>query len=77
MEIFGPEDLAPILIETLERLKNGEIQPPAANAIGYLVSHLLKVYEYNWQKTGRQAVPIINIPASLMPNNAGNNQDVE
>lgn len=73
MEISGPEDLAPILIETLERLKNNEIQAPTANAIGYLVSHLLKVYEYNWQKAGKQTAPIINIPASLLPTDGKTN----
>jgi hypothetical protein len=59
--------LAGLIVDTLGKLRAGEITPTAANAIGYLVSHLLKVYEYGAKNAGESDTPVINIPQRMLP----------
>ena len=42
---MGPQDVVRLLAMTISELREGIIDPPRANSIGVLTSHLLKAFE--------------------------------
>jgi hypothetical protein len=45
VDIKTPQQVAALLEDTINRVRNGEIPPNIANTIGYLAGHMLKALE--------------------------------
>ncbi len=56
MEINEPDDVVNLLADTIERVRNGEMDVKIANCLGFLSSHLIKALELSNLKNKVEAI---------------------
>lgn len=70
-----PHDVIPILVETINSVRDGSLSPNVANTIGFLCSHLLKAFEISKLDQQLEAIEHVILQRRIIKRGGGNNEN--